>query len=189
MLVFKIPDREYFDEQLGEFKKIPGMEIRMEHSLLSISKWESKWKKPFLSDRHPKTEEEIFDYYRCMCLKDISVETIKYGFPPAIQHQIAEYMKDSHTATWFSEKDEKKAGASKEIVTSEIIYWSMLQHNIPFEFEKWNINRLLTLIKVCNIKQAEAQPKRDGKKMSKAALYAQHNKINQMNRAKSKAKG
>lgn len=189
MLTITIPDREYYDPVKEEFGKIKGATLRMEHSLISISKWEAKWKKPFLVKDPPKTEEESFDYFMCMCVdRSIDPDAIRYGLTPNLINQINAYMGDPYTATTFS-SDGPEGKPDRSIITSEIIYWSMIQHNIPIEFEKWNLNRLLTLIKVCNIKQAEADPKYGkGKKLSKSALYAKHNRINEMNKARMAAK-
>ena len=149
MLQITIPAIEQWDESTQEFVYSKAYTLQLEHSLISLSKWESKWHKPFLS-KTEKTTEETIDYIRCMTLtqnvkpevySNLSVENIL---------QVNEYIENPMTATTFIEdRDGKK---SREIVTAELIYYWMISLNIPVEFEKWHLNRLLTLIRVCNIK-------------------------------------
>ena len=149
MLQITIPAVEQWDESVQEFVYSKPQTLQLEHSLISLSKWESKWHKPFLS-KTEKTTEETIDYIRCMTLtqnvkpevySNLSVENIL---------QVNEYIENPMTATTFIEdRDGKK---SREIVTAELIYYWMISLNIPVEFEKWHLNRLLTLIRVCNIK-------------------------------------
>lgn len=138
-------------EEFVSTKEEKAQTLRLEHSLLSISKWESKWHKPFLSDK-PKTSEETIDYIRCMALnKDIS-DSMLQRIPKSEMKKIEKYIQDPMTATWFSNKEEKKP-VRKQTVTAEILYYDMIALGIPFECEKWHINRLITLIRVCQEKQ------------------------------------
>lgn len=183
MLSVSIPEQEVFDEGKNEFILIKRAELQLEHSLISLSKWEAKWHKPFLATKD-KTEEEIWDYIRCMTLtKD--VDPITYRFiPDSVLKQIFEYIEDPMTATWFSKTDEKKSGMGRrEIITAEIIYYWMVTLNVPVQFEKWHLNRLITLIKVINLKNAPA------KKMSQKDILAQNARLNAQRRARHRSKG
>lgn len=170
MLEIDIPDREYYDERLQEFVYLKGQKLVLEHSLVSLSKWESKWKKPFLS-KDKKTYEESADYVRCMTISKNVDPTVYSGLDQATFNKISDYIDDSMTATWFSENDKKKGGRGP-VVTSELIYYWMIAFNIPFECQKWHLNRLLTLIKVCEIKNAPS------KKMKKRDIYARNRALN-----------
>lgn len=168
MLSITIPAGEYFDERSNEFVSIKEKSLSLEHSLVSISKWESKWHKPFLG-KEEKTKEEIIDYIRCMTLTQ-NVNPIDYYRLGAKEFdKIEKYINDPMTATTFTE--EKKGGRT-QIITAEIIYYWMISLNIPLECQKWHLNRLLTLIKVCSIKNA---PK---KKMSRKELATRNRSLN-----------
>ena len=174
MLRITIPAVDLWDEANQEFIQVKEKTLQLEHSLVSLSKWESKWCKPFLS-KQEKTYEETVDYVKCMTLtQNVDPDTYKY-LTNANIHEINKYIDAPMTATTFS--DEKNGRPSREIITSEIIYYWMIALNIPVEFQKWHLNRLLTLIKVCNIKNAP--PKKRSKKdiMSRnAALNAARKK-------------
>lgn len=159
MLKITIPDQEFYDENLEKFIKIPGRTVVMEHSLVSISKWESKWCKPFLSDKD-KTLEETRDYAKCMTLTQ-NVPDSFYESLTAIQYgEINEYIGSNRTATTVS-KNASLTGGKNQIVTSEVIYGWMVAFNIPMECQKWHLSRLMMLIEVCN---AQQNPKKMGKK-------------------------
>lgn len=180
MLSVTIPETELFDEARGEFVDVPKTELRLEHSLISLSKWEAKWKKPFLHTSE-KTTEETLDYIRCMTLNQNVDPNIYLGITPDILSEITEYINDEQTATWFS--DSKNGPPSREIVTSEIIYYWMTAHNIPFDCAKWHLSRLLTLVRVCNVKNAP------DKKMSKSEILHRNRKLNAARRAAKHTKG
>lgn len=180
MLKITIPATEQWDEINQEFINTKEQTLQLEHSLVSLSKWESKWCKPFLS-REIKTEEETLDYIRCMTITQ-NVDPNVYKFiPDAIREDIKKYIDAPMTATWFS--DEKNGKGSSEQITSELVYYWMIAQNIPFECEKWHLNRLLTLINVCNIK---SQP---SKKMSKKALMSRNAALNAARRKQFNTKG
>ena len=169
MLQITIPAVEQWDESAQEFVYSKAQTIQLEHSLISLSKWESKWDKQFLS-KTEKTTEETIDYIRCMTLtqnvkpevySNLSVENIL---------QVNEYIENPMTATTFVENRDGKS--SREIITAELIYYWMISLNIPVEFEKWHLNRLLTLIRVCNIKN---QPP---KKRSRREIMSQNASLN-----------
>jgi len=179
MLTITIPDSELFNEATQEFLVVKGQTITLEHSLVSVSKWESKWKKPFLG-REEKTEEEIIDYIRCMTITQ-NVNPIVYsGLTNENFKDIMAYIDDKMTATTFKDNQQRH---SREIITAEIIYYWMVELGIPFECQKWHLNRLLTLVNVCSIKQAPA------KKMSRKDAMAQQSQLNAARRAKFKSRG
>lgn len=183
MLEITIPDSEYFDESRGAFNSVKGQKIKIEHSLVSISKWESKWHKPFLANNIPKTFEEQIDYIRCMTITQNVDPDIYYFIPESEMDRISAYLENPMTATWFSNRNGKSSGHGREIITSEIIYWEMIEFGIPYEFEKWHINRLLTLIRVCSEKNSS------GKKMSKKDIYKQNKALNAARRKQYGSKG
>lgn len=175
MLKITIPKTEAFDEKTNEFIYTKEQTIALEHSLVSISKWESKWHKPYLS-KTPKTYEEALDYIRCMTLTQNVDPNVYYCIPKEEFARINEYIKDPMTATWFSE-DEGGRGRQGRIITSELLYYWMTAYQIPFECQKWHLNRLLTLIRVCD---EENKPR---KKMNKNQILARNAKLNKARRA------
>ena len=179
MLKLKIPMGEFWDASREEFVYQNEKTIQLEHSLVSISKWEAQYHKPFLS-KEPKTAEEIQDYVRYMTITQ-NVDPDLYRHLTASHYKaINEYIDNPMTATWFRKE---RSRATSEQVTSELIYYWMVTFNIPFECQKWHLNRLLTLIRICNIKQ---QP---DKKMSKKEILANNAALNAARRAKMKTKG
>lgn len=179
MLTITVPEVELFNEETNEITFLKSRTLTLEHSLISLAKWESKWHKPFLS-KDQKTDAEVLDYIKMMTL-DKNVDPIVYDcLSNKNIDDIDTYIHDSMTATWFNESNEK---LNKEIITSEIIYYWMIVNNIPFECQKWHLNRLLTLIKVCGIKNS------DPKKMSKKEIYDQQRALNEARKKKLKTKG
>lgn len=168
MLKITIPSIELYDEVKGEFISSKSQELTLEHSLVSLSKWESKWKKPFLT-RDEKTVQETIDYVRCMCTTQNIDDSIINLVTNDNLKQVREYIEQEMTATTFS--NEKKT-INREIITAEIIYYWMIALNIPFECQKWHLNRLLTLINVCNLKNNPP------KKMSKKELARRNSTLN-----------
>ena len=181
MLQITIPlTEEQWDEEKEEFISAEEITLQLEHSLISISKWESKWCKSFLSSNE-KTYEETIDYIKCMTLSR-NVNPDVYARLTNINiEQINDYISAPMTATYFS--DDKNKGRSREQITSELIYYWMIALNIPVEFEKWHLNRLLTLIRVCNVKN---QPP---KKMSKRDIMSRNAALNAQRRAQLNTKG
>ena len=174
---------EQWDEIKEEFIPAVCRTIQLEHSLVSLSKWESKWHKPFLS-KVEKTAEETEDYIKCMTITQNVDPDIYKHLSSANIRSVNEYIKDPMTATWFSEDKTKPKGRnSGEQVTAEIIYYWMVTLNIPLECQKWHLNRLLTLIRVCNIKN---QPP---KKMSKKEVMARQAALNAARRKQFNSKG
>lgn len=183
MLKVTIPSVEGFDEKNNEFVGIiPETTLQLEHSLLSLSKWEAKWKKPFLSANksESRTLEETLDYIRCMTLNsNVDPNVYKY-IPQDVFKQIIEYIEDPMTATTFSKKEES---GPRKIITSEIIYYWMIALNIPFECQKWHLNRLLTLVRVCSEKNTPP------KKMSTREIMARNQALNAQRRAHLHSRG
>lgn len=141
---------ELYDEETQEFTSSKEQILQLEHSLVSLSKWEAKWNKSFLKTKH-KTDEESLDYIKCMTItKNVPSEVYNYMTKENIS-EIVKYIEEPMTATILPEDDNK---TSRETITSELIYYWMIAFNIPVEFQKWHLNRLLTLINVCNIKNA-----------------------------------
>lgn len=172
MLVIDIPSVEFYNEKTEEFITTEECTLELEHSLISLSKWESKWKKPFISSDN-KTTEETIDYIRCMLLDENKKDNIKYLTPKDIK-KINDYISDPMTATTFYEED--VGSKKKEIITSELIYYWMVISNIPMECQNWHLNRLLTLIRICSIKNTPL------KKMSKQDIMSRNKALNEARR-------
>lgn len=169
MLYITVPSREYWDAQQNKFIHAKVCNLQLEHSLISLSKWESKWQKPFLS-KEEKTEEETLDYVRYMTVTQNVSEQTYEGLTVENYKSIHSYIEAPMTATTFSNKI--RSSPSREVVTSELIYYWMIALNIPFECQKWHLNRLLTLVRVCDIKN---QPP---KKRNKKAMMAERSALN-----------
>lgn len=166
------PDIEYWDEQKETFVTKPGVKgqtLQLEHSLVSLSKWESKWCKAFLT-KESKTSEETIDYIKCMTITQNVNPELYNHLTQANIDAVNAYIAAPMTATYLSE--DKNSKGSREIVTAELIYYWMIALQIPFECQKWHLNRLLTLIKVCNRKNAPP------KKMSKRELNSRNARLN-----------
>jgi hypothetical protein len=159
MLTIRVGSTDAFDESTSEFVKAGGVALNLEHSLLSLSKWESIYEKPFF-EKADRSAEEVLTYIKCMCVDD--------NIPPEVFQQLSEenvdtinaYLNAKRSATWLSDPD--RIGPSREQVTSELIYYWMTAFRIPFECERWNLNRLLTLIRICNLKQDKPKKKSRG---------------------------
>lgn len=181
MLQLVIPPVEGWDESKEEFVELEKeQKLTLEHSLVSLSKWESKWHKPFLT-KEPKTTEETIDYIRCMTITQNVKPEVYNRLENEHINRVNAYIEDSMTATWFHE--EKKKTLNNEVITSERIYYWMIALQIPVNFEKWHLNRLLTLIRVCN---EENKPK---KKMSVRELINQRRAENEARKKKWHTKG
>lgn len=174
MLQICVHETELFDEETNEFVHINATTLKLEHSLLSISKWEAKWHKPFISDEK-KTQKEMLDYIRCMTISQNVDNNVYLALSEMNFVEIKNYIDDKMSATWFNDKRQMPKSKQK-VITSELIYCWMISANIPVEFEKWHLNRLLTLIRVCNI---ENSPK---KNMKKGDIYKQNRELNEKRR-------
>lgn len=180
MLQITVPATELYDEVHDVFINTKEQVLQLEHSLVSLSKWESRWCKPFLTKTEKSLEESI-DYVRCMTLTQ-NVDPDIYKFlTQQNMDAISTYIQAPMTATTFAKDDKRATG--KEIITAEIVYYWMVALTIPFECQKWHLNRLLTLINVCNIKQ---QP---SKKMSRKDLMSRQRALNESRRASLNTEG
>ena len=186
MLEIHVPAKTVWNETKEEFHDIPDTHLCLEHSLVSISKWETIWHKPFISKEN-KTKEEMFDYIKCMTITQ-NVDPALFGtLDNATYQSIIDYMNDPATATTFSEINksaEQQSSLASNKVTSELIYYWMISLQIPFECQKWHLNRLLTLIKVCNINSNHGK-----NTMSQREILARNQKLNSERRAKLNSKG
>lgn len=176
MLQIVVPiSPEGWDERKQEFVEPETKILQLEHSLVSISKWEAKWHKPFLS-KNDKTDEETFDYIKCMTLTQNVDPSVYDHLTVTNVDQIKEYIENPMSATTVNIRSEDKNN-NKEVVTSELIYYWMIALNIPSEYQKWHLNRLLKLIEVCNVKNAPPKKRSKGDIMrSNAALNAARRK-------------
>ena len=181
MLTITIPASEYYDQKADKFiTNSKPQTITLEHSLVSISKWEAKWHKPFLSGG-PKTLEESIDYVRCMTLTQ-NVKPELYNFLSRENFKdINAYIENPMTASTVS--DIRDGRTSREIVTSELIYYWMIALTIPMKCEKWHLNRLLMLIRICEAKQEKP------KKMSKGDIMRSNRSLNAARRKASGSRG
>lgn len=174
-----IPEQELWDETRDEFIPVKERTLSLEHSLVSLSKWESKWHKPFLSPEE-KTREELTDYIRCMILDDLSdeeLETIIYALTPSDIKQVEQYLAEEQTATKFPEEKNNPEPQSNELMTSELIYYYLGQIQCPFiPTENWNLSRVLTLIRVGSFK---SKPE---KKLNQKEALQQCEDINERNK-------
>lgn len=181
MLRIEIPlGLEYWDEAKGEFVIPPTYPIDLEHSLVSLSKWESKYCKPFFS-KTEKSSAEILDYIKMMAVTPVTQPEVWNNITQENVDAIKVYIDAPMTATTFS-KDSKSSN-NRETVTSELIYYWMITLTIPFECQYWHINRLLTLVRVCNIKNAPP------KKQSKGDIMRRNSALNAERRARLNSKG
>lgn len=180
MLKLTIPAVEQWDEIKQEFVSSKEQTLTLEHSLVSLSKWEAKWCKTFLTKKE-KTFEETLDYIKCMTItQNIDPEIYNYLTNDNID-EVNEYVAAPMTATYFS--DDKSKKTNRETITSELIYYWMISLSIPFECQKWHLNRLLTLINVCSIKN---QPP---KKRSKKEIMSRNAALNEARRKKLNTRG
>lgn len=179
MLKLILKSAELFDEETSTIVDIPELRVRLEHNLLSVSKWEGKYKKPFLSSE--KSNEEILDYINMMSLDDLD-EDFSWRLTPKQLEKVQEYLNDAQTATVITNT---KGGISRAIITSEVIYYWMTAFSIPFECETWPLNRLITLVRVCEAKSQD--PKKTRMRLNE--VYRQNEDLNAQRRKMSGSRG
>lgn len=178
MLKLTVPGYEYYDVKTNTFGHTKTTTLQLEHSLVSLSKWEEKWNKPFLG-KEPKTMEQCIDYVRCMTITQNVDPLVYQGLTNENFEAVNKYIEAPMTATWFNDKDNKKF--NREVITAEIIYYWMISLNIPFECQKWHLNKLLTLVRVCNIKNTPTKKRSKG---PNRAMLEQRAALNKARREK-----
>jgi len=175
MLQIEIGGDEFYDEESETFSVVGGVTLELEHSLVSLSKWESKYKRPFLAGG-AKTEDETLDYIRMMVVEgDVSIEQLR-NMSQEQADAISEYINSPESATTFGMMPEVNKGRG-ETITAELIYYWLVAYTIPFEVETWHLNRLLALVRICNIKNSKPT------KMSRRAMAERNRQLNEQRRA------
>lgn len=180
MLTITVFTAESYDENKKEFVGEDGVSLDLEHSLVSLSKWESTFEKPFLG-AESKTSEETLAYIRGMVLTPNIAPEVFDKLSQTNFEAINGYIEAKMSATWFSEAP--GAPRSRDVITSELIYYWMTVFQIPFECETWHLNRLFVLIRICNIKQAKP------KKMSRNEVAARNRELNSQRKSQLGSKG
>jgi|SRR5580765_7528494 len=170
MLRIIIEGDESFNEETNTFETTNDVVLDLEHSLISLSKWESKYQKPFLSPG-TKTSEEIFGYLKAMIVTPDVDPDILYRCSQKNINEIQEYIDSSQSATTFGVMPERRG--PNEVITSELIYYWVVSFNIPFDCQYWHLNRLFSLIRICNIKNSKG-----GKKMSRSEIVMRNRELN-----------
>lgn len=184
MLKLTVPAREWYYEKNNHFIPIKETTFILEHSLLSVSKWECKWKKSFFKtfERNDQSLEEEIDYIRCMTINKDVDPFVYYGLSIGFMKKVRDYINDPMTATVITNRKNGRPGP-KRIITSEVIYAQMVKYGIPFECQKWHLNRLIMLIQVCSVENGPVD------KMSKSEIMKQNAAINAMRKSKHHTKG
>ena len=184
MLRLQIPKQEFWDPIKEKFITISEVTVELEHSLYTVSLWESKWHIPFHDDRNEKTFEQNIDYIRCMC-QTPNVDPAVFNYiTEENAKSITDYISDSATATWFN--DNTKRSGKREIITAEIIYYWMTAYNLPESYQHWHLNKLMTLLRVCAEKN---NPDSAKKKKATGQLAAQRRALNAARRKKFNTRG
>lgn len=179
MLSIVIPEQELWDEAKEEMIYTKRVVLKLEHSLISVSKWEAKWCVPFFDSE--KTTEQTLDYIRCMTLNpDVDLDVYNRLTQENVD-AINKYIAAPMTATVINSNEKRKK--SSEFITSELIYYWMIAYNVPVAFEKWHLNRLIMLIRVCSEKN------KPPKKMSGREIMSQNRALNAARRARLGTKG
>lgn len=179
MLKLNIKPVEFYDDNLCEFITVPGLKLTLEHSLYTISKWESRWMKPFMGNNE-KSDDEILDYILCMDITEtLTIESIQ-NIQQVDLSRILTYINSNMSATTFNNSG---SGKSNEIVTSELIYYWMITLQIPLDCEHWHLNRLMTLIRICNIKNSPP------KKQDKQAALSRQRELNKQRKMQNNSTG
>lgn len=181
MLKLIVLGEELYDEVTQEFTSVPDVVLELEHSLISLSKWESKFQKPFLGPGEKNLEETI-GYIEAMIINNYDNDVLK-RLSNSNFVEINSYIASNYSATTFNQLPSQKGRPSSEIITSELIYYWMVAFNIPFDCETWHLNRLFSLIQICNIKNSKP------KKMSRNEIAARNHALNQQRKAQLKTSG
>lgn len=180
MLELHVPGQEFWDDEKEEFTYGKDVVLQLEHSLISISKWEAKHHKAFLTKRI-KSQDEMNDYIRCMVINRNVDPSVFSRLTVENLQDINEYIENPMSATYLG--NERETGGPKDTITSELIYYWMITYNIPAEYQKWHINRLMALISVCSRKSSP------GKKMPNRTILQKNAALNAKRRAMLGTKG
>ena len=183
MLKITVVLSERFDEDQQKFVVDEGFELELEHSLLSLSKWEEQFEKPFLGNEEKTAEETLFYIQECMVVSKNPPGDFYQKLSQANFDAIQEYINKKGTATWFNESKNRPMGPRNQVITAEVVYGWMVALRIPFETERWYLNRLWTLIKVCN------EQRKEPKKMGRAEAARQQAAVNAKRRAELGSRG
>ena len=185
MLEIVVEGEDMWDEDKEIFVKPESVILHLEHSLVSLSKWESKIKKPFLESSSDRTLEEMIYYIKCMTVTKNVKDEVYTRLSDKNFQEINDYINDPMTATWFNDAPGGLPGR-KQILTAEVLYYQMLANGIPMECQKWHLNRLITLIRVFNTKN---NPQSANKKRTKAETAKMYRDLNAQRRAMYNSKG
>lgn len=177
-LTITIPGGELFDNDTQKFTDLPATELVLEHSLISISKWEAIWKKPWITDKDDKTNDELYSYIQCMTIKGNASDEVVSRITTKEYLRVMDYIKDPMTASTVKRK-KKSNVRSQNFTTSELIYAWMTSYQIPWEAQKWHLNRLMMLINILDEMNEQANPKN---KKSEAQLIRDYAKLNEENK-------
>lgn len=180
MLKLTIPGTEYFNEEAETFETVGDIDLELEHSLISLSKWESKFKRPFLTNEKKTLQESLY-YIEAMIISPIYSSDILLRLSQENLDQIDAYIESTESATTFGSMPERKGRG--EVITSELIYYWMVAFTIPFECEYWHLNRLFSLIRICNIKNSKPR------KMSRHEIASRNRELNAVRRAQYNTSG
>ena len=179
--IIHVPEQEFYNEVANEFIYIKETTFKIEHSLVAIAKWESKWHVAFLDDKIEKTDEMILDYIKCMTISQNVNPNIYNHLPKETLEEINDYIGDPMTATTFT--NTHNTTNNGEFITNELVYYWMIAQNIPLECEKWHFNRLMTLIRVCSEKNAPKE------KMNRQEILKSNRALNEARRKAHKTRG
>lgn len=180
MLKINVQGKEYWNAKDSVFETKGDLELKLEHSLISLSKWESKHQKPFLASSD-KTPQEILDYIEAMILTRVYPDDVFSRFSQQNFADINAYIESSQSATTFGTMPARKGRG--EVITSELIYYWMVAFQIPFECEQWHLNRLFALVRICNLKNSKPT------KMSKSEISARNRELNAQRRSQYNTRG
>lgn len=184
MLTITIPGEEFYNEETNEFSYENPVILQMEHSLISISKWEAKWHRAFLAKKE-RNAEETLDYFKCMTVNKVDPKVYKRLSQENVE-EILNYINEPMTATYMGSSKFGPGGEAraKDTTTAELLYYYMIALGIPFECEKWHLNRLLALIHVCEVKNSAGN-----KTMSRSQLNKRNASLNAARRKAHGTKG
>lgn len=180
MLKLIIEGDESFNDKTQTFETVNDVVLELEHSLISLSKWESKYQKPFLSTGE-KSAEEIFGYIKDMVITPNVDLDVLYKCTQENIDEIQQYIDSSQSATTFGSMPERRGPG--EVITSELIYYWMVSFNIPFDCQYWHLNRLFSLIRICNIKNSKSR------KMSRNEIAQRNRDLNAKRKAELNTSG